>query len=95
MSLSDASHCLTELAAGRTPERLFVLTGALALDELRARTAFSRDLIDAAEGLAILARRGKLQLNEEGRERAAFLASLVQAADHRAAASGPGAASGP
>jgi hypothetical protein len=95
MSLSDASHCLTELAAGRTPERLFALTGALALDELRARTAFSRDLIDAAEGLAILARGGKLQLNEEGRERAAFLASLVQAADHRAAASGPGAASGP
>ncbi len=26
MSLRDASHCLTELAAGRTPERLFVLT---------------------------------------------------------------------
>jgi hypothetical protein len=36
MSLSDASHCLSELAAGRTPERLFVLTGALAFDELRA-----------------------------------------------------------
>jgi hypothetical protein len=35
MSLSDASHCSTELAAGRTPERLFALTGALALDELR------------------------------------------------------------
>jgi hypothetical protein len=95
MSLIDASHCLTELAAGRTPERLFVLTGALALDELRARTVFSRDLIDAAEGLAILARGGNLQLNEEGRERAAFLANLVQAADHRAATPDPGAASGP
>jgi hypothetical protein len=35
MSLRDASHCLTELAAGRTLERLFVLTGALALEELR------------------------------------------------------------
>jgi hypothetical protein len=81
MSLSDASHCLTELAAGRTPERLFVLTGALALDELRARTVFSRDLIDAAEGLAILARGGELELNDEGRERAALLASMVQAAD--------------
>jgi hypothetical protein len=89
MSLSDASHCLTELAAGRTPERLFVLTGALALDELRARTVFSRDLIDAAEGLAILARGGKLQLNEQGRERGAFLARLVQAADQGVASPGP------
>jgi hypothetical protein len=95
MSLSDASHCLTELAAGRTPELLFVLTGALALEELRARTAFSRDLIDAGEGLAILARRGKLQLNEEGRDRAAFLADLVQAAEQSALSPGPGAASGP
>jgi hypothetical protein len=94
MSLSDASHCLTELAAGRTPERLFVLTGALALDELRARIVFSRDLIDAAEGLAILARGGKLELNDEGRERAAFLASIVQAADQRAAILGPEAAPG-
>ena len=88
MSRRDASHCLTELAAGRTPERLFVLTGALALDELRARTVFSQDLIDAAEGLAILARGGKLELNDEGRERAAFLASIVQAADQRAAIPG-------
>jgi len=95
MSLRDASHCLTELAAGRTPERLFVLTGALALDELRVRTAFPRDLIDAAEGLAILARGGTLQLNQEGRERAAFLASLVQAADQSAASRGPEAAPGP
>jgi hypothetical protein len=94
MSLSDASHCLTEMAAGRTPERLFILTGALALDELRARTAFSRDLIDAAEGLAILARGGKLQLNEEGRKRAAILANIVQAADQRAAIPNPGAAPG-
>jgi len=95
MSLSDASHCLTELAAGRNPERLLVLTGALALDELRARTAFPRDLVDAAEGLAILARGGKLQLNEEGRERAAFLARLVQAADQGAASPAPGAPPGP
>ena len=94
MSLRDASHCLTELAAGRTPERLFVLTGALALDELRARTVFSRDLIDAAEGLAILARGGKLELNDEGRVRAALLASIVQAADQRAAIPGSEAAPG-
>jgi hypothetical protein len=89
MSLSDASHCLSELAAGRTPERLFVLTGALALDELRARTACSRDLIDAAEGLAILARGGNLQLDDEGRDRAALLANIVQAADQRAAIANP------
>jgi hypothetical protein len=94
MSLSDASHCLTEMAAGRIPERLLVLTGALALDELRARTAFSRDLIDAAEGLAILARGGKLQLDEEGRARAAFLANIVQSADQRAAIPNPEAAPG-
>jgi hypothetical protein len=89
MSLSDASHCLSELAAGRTPERLFVLTGALALDELRARTSFSRDLRDAAEGLAILARGGNLQLDDRGRERAALLANIVQAADQRAAIPNP------
>jgi hypothetical protein len=71
-------------------ERLFVLTGALVLDKQRARTAFSRDLIDAAEGLAILVRGGKLELNDEGRERAALLASIVQVADHRAAKPGPG-----
>jgi hypothetical protein len=56
MSLRDASHCLTELAEGRNPERLFfVLTGALALDELRTQ---------AAEGLVILSRSGKLELND-------------------------------
>ncbi len=38
-------------------------------------------LMDAAEGLAILARRGKLDLNDEGRQRAAVLASVVQTAD--------------
>jgi hypothetical protein len=95
MSLSDASHCLTELGAGRSPERVSVLTGTLALDGLRARTVFSRDLLDAAEGLAILARGGKLELNDEGRECAALLASIVQAADHRAAKPGPGPASEP
>jgi hypothetical protein len=72
MSLSDASHCLTELGARRTPERFFVLTGALALDGVRARTVFSRDLLDAAKGLAILARGGQLELNDEGRKRAAL-----------------------
>ena len=88
MSLSDASHCLTELGAGRTPERVFVLTGTLALG-LRARTVFSRDLLDAAEGLAILARGGKLELNDEGRARAAFLANIVKSADQRAAIPNP------
>jgi hypothetical protein len=83
MSLIDASHCLAELAAGRTPERLFLLTGALALDELRTRTPFSRDLVDATEGLSILARGGKLDLNDEGRRRAAFLASAVHEAHRR------------
>ena len=81
MSLRDACHCLNELAAGRMPERVFLLTGALALDELRMRTVFSRDLMDAAESLAILARGGELDLNDEGRQRAAFLASVVQTAD--------------
>jgi len=37
----------------------------------------------SVEGLAILARGGKLELNDEGRERAALLASIVQAADSR------------
>ncbi|MGO9994491.1 MAG: hypothetical protein ACLPTF_18520 [Steroidobacteraceae bacterium] len=74
---------MTELAAGRTPERVFLLTGALALGELRTRTSFSRNLADAAEGLAILARGGKLDLNDEGRRRAAFLASGVQEAYRR------------
>jgi hypothetical protein len=55
MSLRDASHCLTELAEGRNPERFFVLIGALALDELRTQ---------AGEGLVILARSGKLEVND-------------------------------
>jgi hypothetical protein len=83
MSLIDASHCLTELAAGRTPERVFLLTGALALDELCTRTPFSRDLADAGEGLTMLARGGKLDLNDDGRRRAAFLASAVHEAYRR------------
>ena len=51
--------------------------------------------LDAAEGLAILARGGKLELNDEGRVRAALLAGIVQAADHRAAKPDPGATSEP
>ncbi len=61
---------------------------SLALDELRTRTIFSRDLMDAAEGLAILARGGKLDLNDEGRQRAASLASVVQTADQPITPSG-------
>jgi hypothetical protein len=34
-------------------------------------------------------------LNDEGRKRAALLASIVEAADHRAAKPGPGVASEP
>lgn len=70
------------------PERVFLLTGALALDELRMRTVFSRDLMDAAESLGILARGGKLDLNDEGRQRAALLASVVQTADQPITPSG-------
>ncbi len=70
------------------PERVFLLTGALALDGLRTRTVFSQDLMDAAESLAILARGGKLDLNDEGRQRAAFLASIVQTVDESITPSG-------
>jgi hypothetical protein len=72
--LADAVHALTELAAGRTPERSRLLAGALALS---ARVQHDRDLLDAAAGLNAWAA-GGVELDDRDRARAGFLAEVVQ-----------------
>ena len=78
MSLMDAAHALDDLAAGRTPDRVTLLAGALALDTLTRSGHVDRDILDAAVGLATVATGGNLDLDALGRERAATLAEAVR-----------------
>ena len=76
--LDDAAAVLDAQAAGVTPDRLQVLAGALALSTLCLRGTADRDLLDAAAGLDALATGRTLELNAEGRTRAAKLAARVR-----------------
>lgn len=78
MTLLDAAYSLEELAAGRVPERSRLLAGALALDTLKLRGEASRDILDAAAGLEILARGGVLEFDAIGRTRAAQFAVVAR-----------------
>jgi hypothetical protein len=75
--LSDAVYALTELAAGRTPERSRLLAGALALSALVQHGKPDRDLLDAVAGLNAWAA-GGLELDDRERVRAGHLAAVVQ-----------------
>ena len=77
-SIFDAVDALDALAAGDAPDRLQVLSGALALNTLCMRGTSDRELIDAAAGLDALATGRKLDLDEVGRARAATLAARVR-----------------
>jgi hypothetical protein len=75
--LEDAAATLDALAAGTMPDRTRAIVGALALDALTWATS-SRDILDAAAGLSIIATGGTLDLNELGRRRARQLAEAVR-----------------
>lgn len=60
------------------PDRARLLTGALALDTLRHAGTADRDLLDAGAGLQTLATGGALELDMQGRDRAALLAAAVR-----------------
>jgi len=77
VTVADAVYALDEIAAGRTPERSRLLAGALALDTISLRGDASRDVLDAAAGLELLATGRELELDEAGRKRAAHLAKAV------------------
>jgi len=77
MSLRDAVDVLNDLANARLVEnRSQLIAGALALSTASFYCS-DRDLADAAIGLRILATGGTLDLDETGRRRAAFLATVV------------------
>jgi hypothetical protein len=76
--LADAVYALTELAAGRKPERRRLLAGVLALDSLVQYGKPDRDLLDAAAGLYAFATGERSELDDRGRARAGFLAEVVQ-----------------
>jgi hypothetical protein len=82
--LLEAAEALDALANGMQPDRVTVITGALALDALRWST-LDPDILAAAHGLAIVATGGSLDLNGVGRTRARQLA-----ASDRAVAAGRG-----
>jgi hypothetical protein len=76
--LHQAASVLDELAAGIQPDRARLIAAALALDTLIKTTPPSRDLLDAAAGLQILATGGTLDLDETGRLRARQFAETVR-----------------
>jgi hypothetical protein len=77
MSLQDAVKVLRDLADAHPVEnRSRLIAGALALSTA-TYSCGDRDLADAATGLRVLATGGTLDLDETGRRRAAFLASVV------------------
>jgi hypothetical protein len=74
--INDAIEVLEQLAAGAAPSRDKALVGALALEALAPSA--SRELLDAAQGLRIVASGGSLGLDVAGRQRAADLAAYVR-----------------
>jgi hypothetical protein len=80
--LLEAAACLDALADGRQPDLTSVIVGALALDALRW-TLPGRDLLDAAQDLAVIPTGGVLDLDEAGRFRARQLANAVRASAGR------------
>lgn len=77
MSLHDAAEVLRDLANARPVEnRSRLIAGALALSTA-TYSCDDRELADAAIGLRVLATGGTLDLDEAGRRRAAFLATVV------------------
>jgi hypothetical protein len=76
--LADAANVLDALAAGTRADRASAIAGALALDTLVKTTTASRDLLDAAAGLHVIATGGTLDLDETGRIRASLLADAVR-----------------
>ena len=77
-ALLAAAAVLDELAAGNQPDRARLIAAALALDTLIKTTTPSRDLLDVAAGLQILATGGTLDLDEAGRNRARKFADTVR-----------------
>lgn len=78
-TLKSVAAVFDDLAAGVIPERAAVLAAALALNtHCISVDSPSRDMLDAAAGLEILATGGTLDLDDAGRARAATLAQLVR-----------------
>jgi Peptidase S24-like len=77
-TLQEAASVLDELAAGVQPDRARLIAAAMALDTLTKTTTPSRDVLDAAAGLEILATGGTLDLDEIGRSRARQFAEVVR-----------------
>lgn len=78
MNLHAAADFLDALATGRTPPASEAIPGALALQTLLTLGDGDRDLLDAAAGLESHATGSPLDLNNEGRARAAELATKVR-----------------
>ena len=78
--LQVAATVLEGLAAGQTPDRTDVLNAALILSTYCLRHVASRDMLDAAAGLEMLATGGALDLDATGRQRALRLAQIVRQA---------------
>jgi hypothetical protein len=76
--LHEAASVLDELAAGIQPDRARLIAAALALDTLIKTTTPSRDLLDAAAGVQILATGGTLDLAEAGRSHARKFAEMIR-----------------
>jgi hypothetical protein len=76
--ITDAARVLDDLAAGMVPDRARLIAAALALDTLIKTTTPSRDLLDAAAGLEILATGGTLDLDDAGRSRARKFAEMIR-----------------
>ena len=80
-TLKSVAAVFDDLAAGVIPERTALLTAALALNtHCLSSDSPSRDMLDAAAGLEILATGGTLDLDDAGRARVARLAQLVRQA---------------
>lgn len=79
MSLQDAVDVLNDQASGRRLEKKFkAIAGGLSV-RAASLGIHSPDLMDAVIGLRILATRGDFDLDSQGRERLAHLATVVEA----------------
>lgn len=83
-ALFAAADAFDGMAKGKYPDRILSTSAMFALRALMAEGHFEQDVVVGAQGLAVLADGGTLNLDARGRERAAEIAKTVRLEAFRA-----------
>ncbi len=83
-TLFAAADAFDGMAKGKYPGRVLAMSAMFALQALIAKGRFEQDIVVGAQGLAVLADGGTLNLDARGRGRAVEIAKTVRLEAFRA-----------